>query len=222
MIGTRTERELGQIPLGVSVINMDDIQRGRQELSLDESLARVPGLFMQNRYNFSQDLRVSIRGFGSRANFGMRGIKVFADGIPVTLADGQSGTDDLDIGSAQSIEVVRGPTAALYGAASGGVISITTEEPTEEPFVESKLTFGEYGHEKYQIKTGGQTGRLGFLVNASHLEMDGYRDFSGVQHSLINSKLRYDIDATSDVQIIANVVNSPLALDSGGITLEEA
>ncbi|MEX2470203.1 MAG: TonB-dependent receptor [Pseudohongiellaceae bacterium] len=222
VIGTRTERQLGQIPLGVSVINMDDIQRGRQELSLDESLARVPGLFMQNRYNFSQDLRVSIRGFGSRANFGMRGIKVFADGIPVTLADGQSGTDDLDIGSAQSIEVVRGPTAALYGAASGGVISITTEEPTEEPFVETKLTFGEYGHEKYQIKTGGQTGRLGFLVNASHLEMDGYRDFSGVQHSLINSKIRYDIDASSDIQVVANAVNSPLAQDSGGITLAEA
>lgn len=222
VIGTRTERQIGQIPLAVSVINMDDIQLGRQELSLDESLARVPGLFMQNRYNFSQDLRVSIRGFGSRANFGMRGIKVFADGIPVTLADGQSGTDDLDIGSAQSIEVVRGPTAALYGTASGGVISITTEEPTEEPFVDTKLTFGEYGHEKYQIKAGGQTGRLGFLVNASHLEMDGYRDFSGVQHSLINSKIRYDIDASSDVQVIANLVNSPLAQDSGGITLAEA
>jgi len=221
VIGTRTEQQLGDVPAAVSVINMNDIQLGRQELGLDESLARVPGLFMQNRYNFAQDLRVSIRGFGSRANFGMRGIKVFADGIPVTLADGQSGTDDLDIGSAQSVEVVRGPSAALYGTASGGVIALTTEEPTEEPFVETKLTGGEYGHQRIQVKTGGQTGRLGYLVNASHLEMDGYRDYSGVQHSLINSKFRYDIDANSELQFIANLVNSPYAQDAGGVTLDD-
>ncbi len=221
VIGSRSEQQLGTIPAGISVVNMDDIQLGRQELGLDESLVRVPGLFMQNRYNFSQDLRVSIRGFGARANFGMRGIKVFADGIPVTLADGQSGTDDLDIGSAQSVEVIRGPSSALYGTSSGGVISLTTEEPTEEPFVETKLTAGDFGHQRVQVKAGGQTGRLGYLVNVSHLEMDGYRDFSGVQHSLINSKFRYDIDADSDLQIIANAVNSPYAYDSGGVTLAD-
>jgi iron complex outermembrane receptor protein len=221
VVGTRSEQQLGSIPAGVSVVNMDDIQLGRQELGFDESLARVPGLIMQNRYNFSQDLRVSIRGFGARANFGMRGIKVYSDGIPVTLADGQSGTDDLDIGSAQSVEVVRGPSAALYGTASGGVISLTTEEPTEEPFIETKVTAGEYGHQKLQVKAGGQTGRLGYLVNVSHLEMDGYRDYSGVQHSLINSKFRYDLDADSDIQLIANAVNSPYAQDAGGVTLAD-
>jgi iron complex outermembrane receptor protein len=221
VVGTRSEQQLGSIPAGVSVVNMDDLQLGRQELGLDESLARVPGLIMQNRYNFSQDLRVSIRGFGARANFGMRGIKVYSDGIPVTLADGQSGTDDLDIGSAQSVEVVRGPSAALYGTASGGVISITTEEPTEEPFIETKVTAGEYGHQKLQVKAGGQTGRLGYLVNVSHLEMDGYRDYSGVQHSLINSKFRYDLDADSNIQLIANAVNSPYAEDAGGVTLAD-
>lgn len=219
VVGTRSEQQLGSIPAGVSVVNMDDLQLGRQELGLDESLVRVPGLFMQNRYNFSQDLRVSIRGFGARANFGMRGIKVYSDGIPVTLADGQSGTDDLDIGSAQSVEVVRGPSAALYGTASGGVISITTEEPTEEPFIDTKITAGEYGHQKLQVKAGGQTGRLGYLVNVSHLEMDGYRDYSGVQHSLLNSKFRYDLDADSNIQLIANAVNSPYAEDAGGVTL---
>lgn len=221
IVGTRTETQLGNIPAAVSVVNMDDIQLGRQELGLDESLSRVPGLFMQNRYNFSQDLRVSIRGFGSRAAFGMRGIKVYSDDIPVTLADGQSGTDDLDIGSAQSVEVIRGPSAALYGTAAGGVIALTTEDPTAEPFVETKVTGGEYGHQKLQIKAGGQSGRLGYLVNASHLEMDGYRDYSGVQHSLINSKFIYDIDANSELQVIANAVNSPYAADSGGITLAD-
>jgi len=219
VIGTRTEQRLGQIPLAVSVVNSDIIQRGRQEIALDESLSRIPGIFTQNRYN---DLRISIRGFGSRANFGIRGLKMFSDGIPATLADGQSGTDDLDLGSAQSVEVIRGPSAALYGTASGGVISVTTEEPTEEPFVESKLIFGEYGHQKYQVKAGGRSGNLGYLVNVSHLERTGYRDHSKRQQSLINSKFRYDIDASSDLQVVANAVTSPESLSAGGITLADA
>lgn len=218
---TRVERPLSQVPLAVSSIGKEEIQLGRQELGLDESLARVPGVFMQNRYNFTQDLRISIRGFGSRASFGIRGIKVFADGIPVTLADGQSGTDDLDIGSAERIEVVRGPTASLYGTASGGVINVITEDGPTDPFVEGKVTAGAYEHRKYQFKTGGQINRLNYLVNVSHLTMDGYRDHSGVQHSLVNSKFRYDIDDTSDVTLVANAVNSPWADDAGGITLAD-
>jgi len=219
VIGTRTEQGLGQIPLAVSVVNRDVIQRGRQEIALDESLSRIPGIVMQNRYS---DLRISIRGFGSRANFGIRGIKMFSDGIPATLADGQSGTDDLDLGSAQSVEVVRGPSAALYGTASGGVISVTTEEPTEEPFVTSRLIFGEYGHQKYQLKTGGKSGDLGYLINVSHMERNGYRDHAEHQQSLINSKFRYDIDASSDLQIIANAVNSPKSRSAGALTLADA
>lgn len=218
VIGTRNAQQLGEIPMAVSRVSMDDIQLGRQELSLDESLNRVPGLFMQNRYNFTQDLRVSIRGFGSRASFGIRGIKVFADGIPVTLPDGQSGTDDLDIGSAESIEIIRGPSASLYGTASGGVISLNTETPTGAPFVEAGLTFGEYGHEKYQLKAGGRSGRLTYLLNGSYMEMEGYRDHSEVQHGLINSKFVYEIDDTSDLTAIFNAVDSPTANDPGGIT----
>lgn len=219
VIGTRTEQGLGQIPLAISVVNSDVIQRGRQEIALDESLSRIPGIVMQNRYS---DLRISIRGFGSRANFGIRGIKMFSDGIPATLADGQSGTDDLDLGSAQSVEVVRGPSAALYGTASGGVISVTTEEPTEEPFVTSRLIFGEYGHQKYQLKTGGKSGDLGYLINVSHMERTGYRDHEKHQQTLINSKFRYDIDASSDLLIIANAVNSPESRSAGALTLADA
>ncbi|MDZ7826816.1 MAG: TonB-dependent receptor plug domain-containing protein, partial [Gammaproteobacteria bacterium] len=222
VVGSRSEQQLGDVPMAVSLVKLRDIQQGRQELGLDESLSRVPGLFMQNRYNFAQDLRVSIRGFGSRASFGIRGIQVFADGLPVTLPDGQSGTDDLDIGSAESIEVIRGPSASLYGTAAGGVISLTTEAPPEEAFVEGSVTAGEFGHRKYQIKTGGQTGRLGYLVNASYLEMDGFRDYSRVEHKLINSKFRYEIDDTSDLTAIVNLVDSPEAEDPGGITRDEA
>ena len=221
VVGSRSEQQLGEVPMAVSLVNLRDIQRGRQELGLDESLSRVPGLFMQNRYNFAQDLRVSIRGFGSRASFGIRGIQVFADGIPVTLPDGQSGTDDLDIGSTESIEVIRGPSASLYGTASGGVISLTTEAPPEETFVEVKVTASEFDHQKYQVKTGGQAGRFGYLVNASWMEMDGFRDHSEVEHGLINSKFEYEIDETSDLTAIVNLVDSPQAEDPGGLTRAE-
>ena len=221
VVGTRSEQALSTVPMAISLVNKDAIQLGRQELGLDESLIAIPGLIMQSRYNFSQDLSVSIRGFGSRANFGMRGIKVFADDIPMTLPDGQSGTDDLDLGSAQSVEVIRGPSASLYGTASGGVISLTTEVPTDVPFVETKIMAGEYGHQKLQLKAGGKSGRLGYLVNVSRLEMDGYRDFSEVEHNLINSKFIYSIDDTSSITAILNAVDSPVANDPGGVTLAD-
>ncbi len=124
---TMLERTLENVPAAVSVIGEDDIQLGRQQLALDEALGRVPGLFMQNRYNFAQDLRVSIRGFGARAQFGIRGIKVLVDGIPETLPDGQGSVDSIDLGATSQIEVIRGPSSSLYGNASGGVISLISE-----------------------------------------------------------------------------------------------
>ncbi|MDG2375783.1 MAG: TonB-dependent receptor plug domain-containing protein, partial [Woeseiaceae bacterium] len=124
---TRMESSVREVARSISIVDKDRIQLGTQQLGLDESLAGIPGLYMQNRYNFAQDLRISLRGFGARSSFGIRGIKVLVDGIPETLPDGQAGVDSIDIGSAQSIEVLRGPASSLYGNASGGVISITSE-----------------------------------------------------------------------------------------------
>ena len=175
---TRQDQSLADVSSAVSVVEKDAIQAGRQQLGLDESLNRVPGIFFQNRYNFSQDLRVAIRGFGARANFGIRGIKVFVDDLPATLADGQSGVDDIDIGSVGRIEIIRGPSSALYGSASGGVMSLYTEDGPDTPFAEARVTLGEYDHQKYQLKFGGQTGKLNYLVNGSYMESDGYRENS--------------------------------------------
>ncbi|MCZ6525578.1 MAG: TonB-dependent receptor, partial [Gammaproteobacteria bacterium] len=215
---SRVEKSLLELPSAVTIINKDDIQLGRQQLGLDESLNRVPGLFSQNRYNFTQDLRISIRGFGARASFGIRGIKVFVDYIPSTLADGQSGVDDIDLGSVQRIEVIRGPSSSLYGSASGGVISLYTEDGPETPFAEANITIGEFDQQKYQFKVGGQYDRLNYLVNVSYLSMDGFRDHSEVEHTLLNSKFRYDIDDSSSLTMIINAADSPTANDAGGIT----
>jgi iron complex outermembrane receptor protein len=218
---TRLDLELANVPGGATVVEQQDLHQGRQELGLDESLARVPGLFFQNRYNFTQDLRISIRGFGARSNFGIRGIKIFVDDIPATLADGQSGVDDVDLGSLARAEVIRGPSSSLYGAASGGVISLYTEDGPQAPFIEAGVDVGEYDHEKYQLKTGGQYARLNYLVNASYLNNDGYRDHSEVNHALVNSKFRYDIDDVSDLTVVINAVDSPVADDAGAITADQ-
>ena len=106
---TRVEKEINKVPFSISLIDKDQIQLGKQAITLDESLNKIPGVYVQNRYNFAQDQRISIRGFGSRAAFGVRGIKILYDGIPLTLPDGQSQTDSLDLSSAERIEVIRGP-----------------------------------------------------------------------------------------------------------------
>lgn len=219
---TRLEAPKYEVPAAVSIVAKDDIQLGRQQLGLDESLNRVPGIFSQNRYNFTQDLRISIRGFGARSSFGIRGIKIFADEIPATLADGQGGVDDIDLGSAARIEVIRGPSSSIFGSSSGGAISIYTEDGPEIPFIEAGVTAGEYDHQKYQLKSGGKYNRLNYLFNASHLTMDGYRDHSEVEHNLINTKFRFTIDDSSTLTMIFNAVDSPTANDAGAITAEEA
>ena len=117
---TRMSNPLDRIPASISVVQQDEIQLGRQQLGLDEALNRVPGLFMQNRYNFARDLRISIRGFGARSSFGIRGIKILVDGIPETLPDGSGQVDSIDLGATRQIEVIRGPSSSLYGNASGG------------------------------------------------------------------------------------------------------
>jgi iron complex outermembrane receptor protein len=215
---TRVDKSLYEIPASVGYVGIDDIQLGTQQLGLDEGLDKIPGLFMTNRYNFNQDLRISIRGFGSRATFGIRGIKLYVDGIPATTPDGQGGVDHIDIGSTGHIEVVRGPSSSIYGSASGGVINVYTEDgPVDAPFLEGRFTLGSDSLKKLQVKTGGQKGPLNYLVNLSRLDLKGYRFHSETDNVLLNSKFRYDIDSTSDLTITANAVDSPEANDPGGL-----
>ncbi len=215
---TRLERSLADTPASVSVIDENDIQVAKQQLALDEALSRVPGLFMQNRYNFAQDLRVSIRGFGARAQFGIRGVKVLVDGIPETLPDGQGSVDSIDLGATSRIEVIRGPNSALYGNAAGGVISVISEGSGEEPFAQVRLAGGSYGYEKVQFKTGGQTDSLNYLVSVSRLDIDGYRQ----QSQAINKQLtgRFDLDLGKDRSLLSvvNFTDQPVSDDPGGIT----
>jgi len=218
---TRIPTDLVSLPFAVGSVGRDELQRGRQQLGLDEALVSVPGLFFQNRYNFAQDLRIAIRGFGARANFGIRGIRIFADDIPLTLPDGQGSVDAIDLGSAEQIEVIRGPFSAVYGSASGGVINIRSEDGPETPFISGRVNVGSYDYRQAQAKAGGQSGRLNWLANFSATELDGYRDHAAYESSLFNSKFRYDFDETAALTVVVNAVDSPMADDPGGLNARE-
>jgi iron complex outermembrane receptor protein len=219
---TRMESALRDVPRSISVVDRERIQNGTQQLGLDEALAGVPGLYMQNRYNFAQDLRISLRGFGARSSFGIRGIKIIVDGIPETLPDGQGGVDSIDLGSANRIEVLRGPASSLYGNASGGVISVESERGDGAPFVEGTIAGGSYDYRKAQLKAAGATDRMDFMVNASTQELDGYRDHSRFEGTLLNSKLAFQVTDRDELLLSLNHSDQPMAQDPGGITAEQA
>jgi iron complex outermembrane receptor protein len=215
---TRVEKSLETVPAAVGVVQQEEIQYAEPQLGLDESLSKIPGIFMQNRYNFAQDLRLSIRGFGARSAFGIRGIKVVVDGIPETLPDGQANVDSIDIGSIGNMQVIRGPVSALYGNASGGALLIETEEPPETPFIALRPTFGEDGFQKHQLKFGGKEERFDYLVNISDLSYDGFREQSATELTSLNSKFGFDLDDGARFSTALNYTHSPVADDAGGLT----
>ena len=221
VFATRIPTGITDLPFAAGRVGREEIQFARQQLGLDEALATIPGLFFQNRYNFAQDLRIAIRGFGARSNFGIRGIRIFADDIPLTLPDGQGSVDAIDLGSAERIEVIRGPFSAVYGAASGGVINIHTEDGPETPFVSGRLNLGSYGYRQVQAKTGGDNGPWNWLANVSTTRLDGYRDHSEYRSDLLNSKFRYQFNDGSRLTLLISAVDQPEAQDPGGLNARE-
>lgn len=214
---TRREESVRDVTRSISVIGKEQIQNATQTLGLGEVLAGVPGLYMQNRYNFSQDLSISLRGFGSRASFGIRGIRVYVDGIPETLPDGQAQVDSIDLGSAESIEVLRGPASSLYGNASGGVIAIETEPGGDPPFAEASVAAGELGFRQYGVKTGGGWDGVNYLFNVSHQEIDGYREHSFAEGTLVNARVDARLGDHDQLTLAFNHTDQPLSQDPGAI-----
>tara|TARA_A100001011_G_scaffold230461_1_gene238561 strand:+ start:2277 stop:4403 length:2127 start_codon:yes stop_codon:yes gene_type:complete len=219
---TRVEKNIIDIPASISHIGQEKIQLGTEQAGLDESMKQVPGAFFLNRYNYAQDLRVSIRGFGARSNFGIRGIKIIVDGIPETLPDGQGSIDGVDIGSIYKIDVIRGPSSSLYGNASGGAILIETERGPDLPFVELRNTYGDFNLNKQQLKIGGNTGDLNYLLNISNTSVDGYRDNSKFENKQFNGRFEYSLSDSSNIISTLHHTDQPFANDPGGITAEDA
>lgn len=218
-----------RLAASVTVVDKEQIQRGQLTLDIEESLAQVPGVHVDNRYNLALGSRISIRGFGARSAFGVRGVKLLVDGIPLTVADGQATLSNLPLASAGRVEVWKGPASLLYGNAAGGVISIETEEPPPVPFFgELRASMGDYdagdltNFWKIQAKVGGQSRRLTYLAAANRMELDGFREFSSAERTSFNGKLRYAVDGASHVTVILNAADLPLAQNPGSLPLDAA
>jgi len=172
----KTPVAVGVSPYPVSVAGKAELREGKAGMFLEDALETLPGVQVQNRFNYAVGERVSIRGFGSRAQFGVRGIHVEVDGIPATLPDGQSTLDHVDIGSLGRVEALRGPASALYGNASGGVLRFETEVPSMSGLQEqATVVAGSNGLVRLQSVTGGTVGTTGYLVSVDNLDYEGYR-----------------------------------------------
>jgi iron complex outermembrane receptor protein len=214
----RVPQRVLRVPAAVSVVDEQDIQLARQQLTLGESLSAVPGVFTQNRQNFAQDLRIAIRGFGARARFGIRGIRLIVDGIPATLPDGQGQVDTLQLATTGRIEVLRGPATSLYGSAAGGVIRVETEPVPDVPVAQARAAVGRYGYRSYDAKGLGRSGPVGWLVGLSRQETGGYRRQSRMESNLLNSRVSWAIDDASELTAYLHFLYGPVAEDPGGLT----
>lgn len=218
---TRLEGRAIRLPLSVTTLSFENSQDSRQQLSFNEYLMNVPGLFALNANNFAQDLRVSIRGFGARAAFGIRGVKILVDGIPETTPDGQGQIDNLNLGNIENIEVIRGPTSSLYGNASGGVISINTMKKIDRNFIQGGLTLGSYNMQKYQLTIGFKLKNTDLLLLVNRLTSDGFRERSAFESTNFNARIIHHFSEKSNLNINFNYANSPKAQDAGGLKLED-
>lgn len=213
-------------PAAVSVVTGDDMRQAAPRVNLSENLTSVPGLQIQNRQNYAQDLQLSVRGFGSRSTYGVRGIRIYVDGIPATMPDGQGQTSNIDIGSIDHVEVLRGPFSALYGNASGGVINVDTQTGQQPTTLEAGTWYGSYGSWRNSVKASGATGDgthagdVNYTVSASRFTTHGYRDHSSAQKNLGNAKLGVRIDDVSTLTLLFNSVHID-AQDPGGLTPDQ-
>jgi iron complex outermembrane receptor protein len=218
---TRVEQNSFDLPVAIDVVEKKDIQDGQLQMTLSESLIRVPGITAQNRTNQSQDPQISSRGFGSRSSFGVRGVRVYVDGIPLTMPDGQGQPGIVDLSAIKSIEVMRGPFSALYGNSSGGVIQLFSEDAPKTPEIGSKIMFGSYDTRRQIMDAAGTVGNVEYLMNVSNFETDGYRQHSSGDKQAATAKFKIKVNEDTTVTSLINWFDQK-ANDPGGLTRSDA
>jgi iron complex outermembrane recepter protein len=218
---TRVEQNSFDLPVAIDVVTKKDIQDGQLQFQLSESLIRIPGISAQDRTNQAQDPKISSRGFGSRASFGVRGIRLYVDGIPLTMPDGQGQPGVVDLSSIKSIEVMRGPFSALYGNSSGGVIQLFTEDASKTPEVGATVMFGSYDTKRQILKASGTSENLEYFLSASNAETNGYREHGAGQKEAVTAKFKLNISDATKLTTLVNWFDQK-AQDPLGLTRAEA
>lgn len=218
---TRLEQDAFDLPASADRIDAGTLVQAGPGINLSEALARVPGIAALNRQNYAQDLQIQSRGFGARSTFGVRGVRLLADGIPATMPDGQGQSSGFALGSAQRIEVLRGPFSALWGNASGGVIQVFTADGGARPEATVSQYLGSDGLRKTALKVGGTAGAVNLLFDLSHFETEGWRAHGAAQRSQLNGKLRWKPDADARLTLVLNVLEMPQVQDPLGLTAQQ-
>ena len=214
---TRQAQDSFDLPVAIDVVEKENIQDGQARMTLSESLIRVPGITAQNRTQMAQDPQISTRGFGARSSFGVRGVRVYVDGIPLTMPDGQGQPGNVDLDIVQGVEVLRGPFSALYGNSSGGVIQMLTEDAAKTPEVSAGVVFGSYGTSKESVRASGTSEGIEYLVNYSNYESDGYRDHSASSKKQGTAKFKINLNEDTKLTTLVNWFDQD-AQDPGGLT----
>ena len=214
---TRQPQPGFDVPAAIDAVEGRVIREDTPQVNLSETLNRVPGIVVQNRQNYAQDLQISSRGFGARSTFGVRGVRLIADGIPATMPDGQGQAASFDLSSAERIEVLRGPFANLYGNSSGGVVQIFTADGPPQPTLDLGYVTGSFGMHRLHGRFGGEAGPFNYIASASRFETNGYRDHSAATRDQANAKVRSAI-GPGTLTLVANSLRQPDTQDPLGLT----
>ena len=218
---TRVATPPFDVPASVAVVTLAPDSDPRPGINISETLGTVPGLWARDRQNYAQDVQISVRGFGTRSTFGIRGVRLYVDGIPATMPDGQGQISHVDLGSAAAVEVLRGPFSALYGNSSGGVLQVFTEDGAGAPRLSFGVGAGSNGQLRYDGKLTGTFGSVDAVASVSRFETDGYRRHGAARRDIENVKLGLRLDDRSKLTIIGNAVQLPLAQDPLGLSRAE-
>ena len=215
---TRIPEPAFDVPASVTAVQVGNPDDDTPGINASEYLRSVPGVLARDRQNYAQDEQISIRGFGSRATFGVRGVRLYTDGIPATMPDGQGQVSNFDFGGADRIEVLRGPFSALYGNSSGGVIQIFTADGSDPPEILGGFGGGSDDQWRADVGARGTHGGFGYNLDLSDFNTDGYRRHSQAERINGNAKLDYKVGKSGKLTVVLNTVSLPQALDPQGLT----
>ncbi len=215
---TRDERDPLEVAASIDALSIDISSTPGLGIHSSELLASVTGVLARNRQNHAQDEQISIRGFGARASFGVRGVRLYLDGIPATMPDGSGQISHVQLDTAARIEVLRGPFSALYGNSSGGVIQVFSADGIDPGQIRGHAAVGSHGTGRLGVSARGRAGEFGYNVGLSHFQSDGYRRHSRAQRQSANAKLDWQPAADRRLTVVANRFDLPQAQDPLGLT----
>lgn len=215
---TRIPEPAFDVPASITAVRIGNPGDDSPGINASEYLRAVPGVLARDRQNYAQDEQISIRGFGSRATFGVRGVRLYTDGIPATMPDGQGQVSNFDFAGADRIEVLRGPFSALYGNSSGGVIQIFSADGSDPPEVLGGFGGGSFGQWHASVGARGNDGGFGYNLDLSDFHADGYRRHSHAERINGNAKFDFEVGHAGKLTVLLNTVSLPLALDPQGLT----